>query len=154
MKRLITTITLSALVGTSTNNLKPVFTSNVVNHGFKSNQVNNKEINIKNENDINPFVPRQINKFDGIIIKCNTFSKTGVIYLGTDKGLYKSTDGFNFKSIGNLTDKTITSIVITDDGIVLVGTDKGLYKSTDDEKLLNIISWTSNKKVNSIKWSH
>ncbi|WP_425382866.1 hypothetical protein [Spiroplasma endosymbiont of Melieria omissa] len=42
MKKLLTTITLSVLVGTSASNLKPVFISNVVNHGFKSNQLNNK----------------------------------------------------------------------------------------------------------------
>ena len=55
MKKLLTTITLSALVGTSASNLKPVFTNNVVNHGFKSNQLNNGNISITNENDTNPF---------------------------------------------------------------------------------------------------
>ncbi|WP_342218465.1 serine protease [Spiroplasma endosymbiont of Amphimallon solstitiale] len=37
MKKLLTTITLSALVGTSASNLKPVFTNSVVNNDFKSN---------------------------------------------------------------------------------------------------------------------
>ncbi|WP_174480088.1 hypothetical protein [Spiroplasma endosymbiont of Danaus chrysippus] len=38
MKKLLSTITLSALVGTSAGNLKPLFTNSVVSHGFKSNK--------------------------------------------------------------------------------------------------------------------
>lgn len=45
MKKIITTITLSALVGTSASNLKPMFTSNVVSQDFKSS-ISNKEISI------------------------------------------------------------------------------------------------------------
>ena len=56
MKKLLTTITLSALVGTSASNLQQIFAQKIANTSFKSNQLNNnKDISIRNENDVNPY---------------------------------------------------------------------------------------------------
>ncbi|BET39629.1 hypothetical protein [Spiroplasma ixodetis] len=67
MKKLLTTITLSALVGTSASNLKPVFMNNVVNHGFKSNQLN-KNLTMINSPFINDFQDLKNKKIQKVII--------------------------------------------------------------------------------------
>jgi len=104
MKNLLTTITLSALVGTSASNLKPVFTNNVVNHGFKSNQLNNKDIIITNENN-NPFTPKKIsNGFPSdVAVKSVLSISNWGIYVGNEKGLWKSSDGVTFTEIKGIT---------------------------------------------------
>ncbi|MBP1526162.1 MAG: hypothetical protein H9Q67_06705 [Spiroplasma ixodetis] len=103
MKYLLSMLAVSTLVGTSASNLKPVFISNVVNHGFKSNQLNNKDISIKNQNNTNPFDFYKINNTENITkvqIDIN-----GTIWIGAYTGLYKSTDGNTFTAMSGVKGK-------------------------------------------------
>jgi len=123
MKKLLTIITLSALVGTSAGNLKPMFAEKIVNTSFKSNQLN-KEISNRSKND-NPFI-NKVNNLAGIIFN----SPNGDIYLGALDGLYKSTNnGINFKKISDL--RQINNLAFSSSGSVYIASDNGLYKSTD-----------------------
>jgi len=131
MKKLLTTITLSALLGTSASNLKPLFTNSIVSHGFKSNQRNNKDISIINKKDVNPFINKIPTIDDNSNISSNVISSNGTIYLGTyKKGLWKSYDGITFEQVKALPNDV--SAIATFDKTVYVGTQKsGLWKSTD-----------------------
>jgi len=141
MKNLLTTITLSALVGTSISNLKPVFTNNVVSHGLKSKLLNNKEISIQAENDTNPFISRIINIDTNERVTCSV-TQNGMIYVGTAYGkgsllaskLYKSTDGINFIEIKSWNQNygksdTIESLTIDNENNIYVGTFNNVFKS-------------------------
>ncbi|WP_199188887.1 WD40/YVTN/BNR-like repeat-containing protein, partial [Spiroplasma endosymbiont of Danaus chrysippus] len=131
MKKLLTTITLSALVGTSAGNLKPMFAEKIVNTGFKSNQLNNKDISIKNQNSSNPFINKIPTIDDNSNISSNVISSNGTIYLGTyNKGLWKSNDGVTFEQVTGLPNDV--SAIATFDKTIYIGTQQsGLYKSTD-----------------------
>ncbi|MBP1527342.1 MAG: hypothetical protein H9Q66_05415, partial [Spiroplasma ixodetis] len=127
MKNLLTTITLSALVGTSASSLQPVFTNNVVNHGFQSNQINN--MNMSNNPFISEFKDLQNKKIAKIKIAPN-----GTIYAGSSEtGLWKSIDGINFNQVSTISNRcVIQSIDISSNGEIWVGTDEYLYFSNDN----------------------
>uniref|UniRef100_UPI00207A50F4 hypothetical protein n=1 Tax=Spiroplasma endosymbiont of Lariophagus distinguendus TaxID=2935082 RepID=UPI00207A50F4 len=142
MKNLLSMLAVSTLVGTSASNLKPVFTSNVVNHGFKSNQINQKDLIITNENDTNPFINRIIDIDINERITCNIVTNNGVIYVGTATGegslstskLYQSTDGIKFIEIKSWNQDygksdTIESLAIDNENNIYVGTFNNIFKS-------------------------
>jgi len=131
MKKLLSLLAVSTLVGTSTSSLKPVFTNNIVSHGFKSNQLNNKDISIQGENDKNPFALAQINskiKLDDISVSPN-----GTVYAIFNGQLNKSNDnGYSFLPVTTIPDKySITNIAIAANGIIYLGT-SGLLKINTD----------------------
>ncbi|WDA54911.1 MAG: hypothetical protein PPFGHCPK_01392 (plasmid) [Spiroplasma endosymbiont of Drosophila atripex] len=147
MKKLLTTIILSALLGTSTSNLKPMFVEKIVNTGFKSEQLNNKNISIQGEND-NPFVSPIINAPKNILSIAVT--SDGTIWIGSDNGLYRSTNSNTFNKVMN--EFNVNSILITSDKIIWVGTGNGLYKSTDNGTTFNKII-SSQNFINSWKFA-
>jgi len=121
MKNLLSVLAVSTLVGTSASNLKPVFTNNVINHGLKSNQLNNKDISITNQNVSNPFLSKPLINgiVSGISLSSVIVAPNGTIYAGTDgKGLWKSTDGFKFEQVKSEISNTmfVTSIAIAPNG--------------------------------------
>ncbi|WP_252319118.1 WD40/YVTN/BNR-like repeat-containing protein [Spiroplasma endosymbiont of Lariophagus distinguendus] len=147
MKKLLTIITLSVLVGTSASNLKPLFTNNVINYSFKSNQVSNKDISIKNQNNTNPFDFYKINNTENITkvrIDIN-----GIIWIGAYTGLYKSTDGNTFTAMSGVKGK-IHSLAVDKDNNVYAGNNNGtVYKSTDGNTF-TAMSGTPNEPIFSL----
>lgn len=127
-------ITVSTLVGTSASSLEPVFINSVVSHGFNSEQLNYKDISIQGEND-NPFVSPIINAPKNILSIAVT--SDGSIWIGSDNGLYRSTDSNTFNKV--MDEFNVNSILITSDKIIWVGTGNGLYKSTDNGTTFNKI---------------
>jgi len=140
MKKLLSLLAVSTLVGTSTSNLKLLFINNFVNTGFKSNQVN-KDISIQSENDT--FKNMVI---ENTIIKKMIITDNDVIWVATEKGLYKSTDGINFN---NVFKKNIMALInISND--IYVGTQKnGLWKSTNGINFEQV-NGTTNWQIGSI----
>ncbi|WJG71311.1 WD40/YVTN/BNR-like repeat-containing protein [Spiroplasma ixodetis] len=136
MKSLLSMLAVSTLVGTSGSSLQPMFAQKIVNTGFKSNQVNNKDISIKNQNNTNPFINKIPTIDNNSNISSNVISSNGTIYLGTyNKGLWKSTDGINFEQVTGLPNEV--SAIATFDKTVYVGTQQsGLWKSTDGIKFI------------------
>ncbi|MBP1525259.1 MAG: hypothetical protein H9Q67_01940, partial [Spiroplasma ixodetis] len=141
MKNLLSMLAVSTLVGTSASSLQPVFTNNVVNHGFQSNQISNKDISITNENDTNPFISRIINIDTNERVTCS-ITQNGIIYVGTASGkgslstskLYKSTDGIKFIEIKSWNQDygksdTIKSLAIDNENNIYVGTYNNVFKS-------------------------
>ncbi|WP_342217484.1 hypothetical protein [Spiroplasma endosymbiont of Amphimallon solstitiale] len=143
MKKLLTMLAVSTLVGTSASNLKPVFTNNVVNHGFKSNQLN-KNLTMINSPFINDFQDLKNKKIQKVIIAPN-----GTIYAGSSTtGLWKSTDGVNFKQVNGIPNSyAIQSIDIALSGEIWVGTNQELYFSNDNGINFNSVT---NNKINNI----
>lgn len=135
MKKLLTTITLSALVGTSVSNLKPLFTNSFVSHGFKSNQINNGNISITNESNNNPFTSKKIeNQLNKETVNTSEIAENGDIYVGIYSGLWKSTDGINFQQVTNGldTNSIVSSVAVTSDEAIYAGLNgKSLWKSTN-----------------------
>lgn len=117
MKKLLSMITVSTLVGTSASSLEPVFINSVVTHGFKSEQLNNKDISIQGDND-NPFVSPIINAPKNILSIAVT--SDGSIWIGSDNGLYRSTDSNTFNKV--MDEFNVNSILITSDKVIWVGT--------------------------------
>ncbi|MBP1528560.1 MAG: hypothetical protein H9Q65_04890, partial [Spiroplasma ixodetis] len=153
MKKLLTTITLSALVGTSASNLKPMFTNTITNHGFKSNQINNKDISITNENDTNPFTPKKVTSGipNNVEIRSLLNTSNWGVYAGTSQGLYKSVDGINFTEIKGITN-TVYKIQFFPNGTIYVLTylskpgmnEYTIYKSTNGINFTEISGIPSN----------
>ncbi|BDT05209.1 hypothetical protein [Spiroplasma ixodetis] len=131
MKKLLNVLAVSTLVGTSASNLKPMFTNTNVNNNLKLNQINHRDISIKNQKETNPFINKIPTIDDNSNISSNVISFNGTIYLGTyQKGLWKSTDGVTFEQVTGLPNDV--SIIATFDKTVYVGTQQsGLWKSTD-----------------------
>ena len=140
MKKLLSLLAVSTLVGTSASNLKPMFAEKIVNTGFKSNSVNNKDISIQTENDTNPFISRIINIDTNERVTCS-ITQNGIIYVGTAFGngslssskLYKSINGINFIEIKSWSqdygkNDTIESLTVDDSQSIYVGTYKGIFK--------------------------
>lgn len=80
MKKLLSMLVVSNLIGTSASNLKPLLINSVVSHGFKSNQVNNKDIIIQGENDTNPFISKIIDIDTNERVTCSIIAHNGIIY--------------------------------------------------------------------------
>ncbi|MBP1525513.1 MAG: hypothetical protein H9Q65_02555 [Spiroplasma ixodetis] len=89
MKSLLSMLAVSTLVGTSGSSLQPMFAQKIVNTGFKSNQLNNKEINIENENDINPFTPKKLISGipNNVAIRIVNVASDGTVYVWTETGI-------------------------------------------------------------------
>ncbi|WP_342276452.1 WD40/YVTN/BNR-like repeat-containing protein [Spiroplasma endosymbiont of Nebria brevicollis] len=150
MKKLLSMLAVSTIVGTSASNLKPLFTNSVVSHGFKSKQIN-KDISIQGENDTNPFVNQIMDINKNEIVSCNFIASNGVIYVSTliGKGsnltskLYKSTDGIKFIEIKSWNqnygkNNSIKSLVVDSNNNIYVGTGYGLYKSVDRKEFIKV----------------
>lgn len=133
MKKLLSLLAVSTLVGTSTSNLKPLFINNFVNTGFKSNQVNNKNISIRGNND-NPFINPIINAPKNILSL--SITSDGTIWVGTDNGLYKSFDGETFNKV--MKNFNVNTILTKNNGTIWASSNIGLYKSTDGKTLTPI----------------
>lgn len=126
MKKLLSMLAVSTLVGTIASNSKPVFTNTIVSHGLKLHQVSNKDISIENQNSSNPFINTLINDIKTKIIK---IAPDGTIWVGTEKGLWKSTDGTNFEQVQGF-NYVIYDISFAPDGTIWISA-SGIYKSTD-----------------------
>ncbi|WDA54886.1 MAG: hypothetical protein PPFGHCPK_01367 (plasmid) [Spiroplasma endosymbiont of Drosophila atripex] len=139
MKNLLSMLAVFTLVGTSANNLKPVFTSNVVNHGFKSNQLNN---NIKGSDNLkksSDFITKSLDKDDILSIALQKKNQTYIYARSWKSGLYKSTNrGESFDKVKGLglhengLKSKISSVAVIPNGTIYV-TEQwfGLYKSTN-----------------------
>jgi len=145
MKKLLTTITLSALVGTSASNLKPMFTNTIVSHCLKSISINN--MNMSNNPFISEFKDLQNKKIAKIKIAPN-----GTIYAGSSAtGLWKSIDGINFNQVSTISNRcVIKSIDISSNGEIWVGTDEYLYFSNDNGISFNSMANDKIKNVTTI----
>ncbi|MBP1528228.1 MAG: hypothetical protein H9Q65_03125, partial [Spiroplasma ixodetis] len=131
MKNLLSMLAVSTLVGTSASNLNPVFTNATVNHGFKSNKLKNQDISIKNKNNTNPFIPKQLPSLNEQGISSFAVDSNDNIYAGTNDGLYKSTDGINFKQVNDKINSSVNDITIQNKIIYVSTNNDGLWKSTD-----------------------
>ncbi|WP_339047565.1 hypothetical protein [Spiroplasma endosymbiont of Colias croceus] len=139
MKNLLSVLAVSTLVGTSASNLKPVFTNNIINHGFKSNQLN-KNIkvpdNLKKSSD---FITKSLDKDDILSIALQKKNQNYIYARSWKSGLYKSTNGGEsfdkVKGLGlheNGLKSKISSVTVIPNGTIYV-TEQwfGLYKSTN-----------------------
>ncbi|MBP1526511.1 MAG: hypothetical protein H9Q66_01080 [Spiroplasma ixodetis] len=125
MKKILSLLTISTLSST----VIPTNFSLMLNTKFNSKPNNLSNTKLTS----NPFINTVIDDIKTKIVK---IAPNGTIWVGTEKGLYKSNDGINFDKINGFSYE-IYDIAFAPNGTVWISA-SGIYKSTDGTNFTKI----------------